>query len=530
MTAPTSVLRFPKRLAGFARDEVGEVLLAGAHDIGEAAQRLDPVGDRMRRPFGPGGARRRRLRPRHRRSRRDQISAPVAGSVEISLFAHDAPALARCSHARGQAGQAGAASHHRVAHPADGGDLGLERRPVVALGDRRPDRLDLVDQHRAGRGVGPIRVGRRALRARRARRASASKAGVAYASPPGTRPPRQSKKKRSIPTARDRSASSSADDELAVLVAPRGATPSRASSRVEQRRLEPRRPAAEQVGQRRRLADQREAAGELRDVPLDRLGLAAEGVEPGMVEIGRGEALVPLGREAPRAIIEALAGDVDIVAVEHAMDEARGDVGGGERRRSRWQTRSNSRAAGGIVAAARRKVVEAIAGQLARCPSASSKKASRWKVPMRIWPWLSRVSTAERVGEGSSPRSSCSPVSNRAKLFDVLTPERLEHLGREHFAHAALERQPPVAVRLHGVVPAALGAEVEQAARDRRATARTGSRARRRGRDCNGGTGGRDSAARAAAGDCRGAARSARNALPLGIVESPARPARPSAG
>ena len=82
---------------------------------------------------------------------------------------------------------------------------------------------------------------------------------------------------------------------------------------------------------------------------------------------------------------------------------------------------------------------------------------------MRMWPWLSRVSTAERVGEGSSPRSSASPVSNRAKLFDVLTPERLEHLGREHFANAALERQAAVGVAAVGRLARALGAEVEQA-------------------------------------------------------------------
>ena len=96
--------------------------------------------------------------------------------------------------------------------------------------------------------------------------------------------------------------------------------------------------------------------------------------------------------------------------------------------------------------------------------SASPKKASRWKVPMRMWPWLSRVSTAERVGEGSSPRSSSSPVSNSAKVFEVLTPERFEHLGREHFADAALQRQPAVGVAAVGRLARALGAEVEQPA------------------------------------------------------------------
>ena len=47
----------PQRLAGFARDQVGQRILFAAHDIDEAAQRFDAIGDRLRGPFGPGGAR-----------------------------------------------------------------------------------------------------------------------------------------------------------------------------------------------------------------------------------------------------------------------------------------------------------------------------------------------------------------------------------------------------------------------------------------------------------------------------------------
>src|SRR4029079_179079 len=71
-------------------------------------------------------------------------------------------------------------------------------------------------------------------------------------------------------------------------------------------------------------------AAHWRMVPLDRLRLPAECVEAVMVEISGRKRRVPLGREAPRAIIEALAGDVDIVAVEDAVDDPRGEVGGGE--------------------------------------------------------------------------------------------------------------------------------------------------------------------------------------------------------
>ena len=96
--------------------------------------------------------------------------------------------------------------------------------------------------------------------------------------------------------------------------------------------------------------------------------------------------------------------------------------------------------------------------------STSPKKASRWKVPMRMWPWLSRVSTAERVGEGSSPRSSCLAGLEQREGLRGVDAERLEHLGREHLAHAALERQPAVGGAAVGRLARALGAEVEQAA------------------------------------------------------------------
>src|SRR5437588_13088837 len=45
---------------------------------------------------------------------------------------------------------------HCPPHPPDRINLVLERLPVVAFRDRRPDALDLVDMHRAGLRVGPI--------------------------------------------------------------------------------------------------------------------------------------------------------------------------------------------------------------------------------------------------------------------------------------------------------------------------------------------------------------------------------------
>ena len=75
-----------------------------------------------------------------------------------------------------------------------------------------------------------------------------------------------------------------------------------------------------------------------------------------------------------------------------------------------------------------------------------------------------RTSTLERVGEGSSPRISASPVSIRLKVLEVSTPSASSISRRQNLAHAALERQPPVAAPRPGRLAAALGAEIEQSA------------------------------------------------------------------
>jgi hypothetical protein len=72
--------------------------------------------------------------------------------------------------------------------------------------------------------------------------------------------------------------------------------------------------------------------------------------------------------------------------------------------------------------------------------SGCSNAASRWKVPIRIWPWLSRTSTADRVGEGSSLRSSGSPVSISEKVLLVSAP------SASSISVASTSRTPPFRV------------------------------------------------------------------------------------
>src|SRR5947208_6498807 len=83
---------------------------------------------------------------------------------------------------------------------------------------------------------------------------------------------------------------------------------------------------------------------------MHRFRLPGEGIESVMVEIGRGEGRVPLGGEAPRAIVEALAGDVDIIAVEYAVDEAGSEIRCGEARGGLTNQVEQPQRAFGIVA------------------------------------------------------------------------------------------------------------------------------------------------------------------------------------
>ncbi len=292
----------------------------------------------MRGPRRPCGARSRHL------------GAGITDLARPDLFAgrgigRDQPAPAtRSGPAFPIAAQlAGCILFHCLAHPPDRFNLVVERLPVIAVRNGRPDRLDLVDMHRAGAGVRPIGVRWRLCPAIQQPGKLAEFVGgigsctrIAAAAPvEEDAVDRLRLGRKGADQARRRSRGRS----LA------GAMPRRRSNGVDQRLLEPSAPAGENLGEQRRLGDQRQAAGELREVPVDRFRLPPERVEPVMVEVSGGEFRLPIGREAPRTVIEAFPGDVDIVAVEDAVDEAGGEVGSRESRQLRWLTRSNSRSA-----------------------------------------------------------------------------------------------------------------------------------------------------------------------------------------
>ena len=184
-----------------------------------------------------------------------------------------------------------------------------------------------------------------------------------------------------------------------------------------------------------------------------------------MVEIGRGEVRVVAGQEAPRAVVEALAGDVDVVRVQHAVDEARGDPLRAHPRHvpaHRFEEGGGARRlllAPGLRQVGADRVVEQPAQPRLVLEEGEALEGADADV---------RVAEPHQHG-GARGRGLVAAHQRLARLDQAeglggLDAERLQHRGRQHLAHAALEREPPVGAARPGRLAAALGAEVEQAA------------------------------------------------------------------
>src|SRR5918993_1342604 len=196
---------------------------------------------------------------------------------------------------------------------------------------------------------------------------------------------------------------------------------------------------------------------------MDRLGLAAERIEPGIIEIRRGELGLPLGREAPRAVIEALAGNRDIVAVEDAVDEARGHVAGGEAGgRGRDEVEQAQRIFGGVFG--RRlavKVLEAIADQAADIVRLAEEREALEGADADVP--VAEPGQDRRAGRrGLVAANQFLARLEQGERLGGVDSECLEHLGGEDFANPALERQPAVRRSAVGGLAGAFGSEVKQ--------------------------------------------------------------------
>lgn len=197
-----------------------------------------------------------------------------------------------------------------------------------------------------------------------------------------------------------------------------------------------RRERLERGDQRVALGDQAQRGGELHHVPMDRLGLAAEGVEAGVIEIGRREGGVPRRGEPPWAIIEAFARHVDIVAVEHAMNRSCRHIARGE---PRGALDDMGEQADGIVGLLGVQIVEDVTDERAhaRFVAFVGEALEAADADMAV---AEAHQHRRPRGEGSSPRTSSSPVSISDSVRLVGT------FSASSISVARISRTPPFSV------------------------------------------------------------------------------------
>ncbi len=193
-------------------------------------------------------------------------------------------------------------------------------------------------------------------------------------------------------------------------------------------------------------AERQQHFGQPRQIPRQRVGLPAEGVEAVLIEIGGGEIGIVARHEAPGTVVEALAGDVDVIGVEHAMHEARGDPVGAGRRHTLGHGRQeffgprivagrgNSRQIGG----------ERIIEQAAQVAGVTEKAEALEGADTH----MAMVQPHQHAG--ARRRWLVVALELFAGLDQAEAPggvdaQGFEHGGRQHLAHAALQRQPAIA-------------------------------------------------------------------------------------
>ena len=193
--------------------------------------------------------------------------------------------------------------------------------------------------------------------------------------------------------------------------------------------------------QRLDLGDQLQATGQLRQVPEHSLRLSGEGVKPALVEVGGGEARLVERQEAPGAIVEAFARDVQIVGVQDAVHETRGDPSGGKASRGLDDRLEQGRR----VACRNVRMVEGADVLHQRldlvAPPEEGRSLKRAEADVA-------VRQAHQHG-GTGGGGLVAALQRLARLDQRKgaaggDPLRLQHGGRQHLAHPALQRQPSV--------------------------------------------------------------------------------------
>src|SRR5258708_3322125 len=184
-----------------------------------------------------------------------------------------------------------------------------------------------------------------------------------------------------------------------------------------------------------------------------------------MVEICGGEFGLPVGCKAPGAIVEAFAGNVDIVAVEHAMDKACRKIGSGEVCGCTADEIKQLERMLPILFAKRFgiEVLEAISGQFPEIVAVAEKgqplKGANPNMP------VAEARQHRGAGRGGfiAALERISSLEKREALRGI-DAKCLEHLSCKQFANAPFQRQPAVGMPAIGRLARTLGAKVKQSA------------------------------------------------------------------
>src|SRR5258706_14389156 len=162
-----------------------------------------------------------------------------------------------------------------------------------------------------------------------------------------------------------------------------------------------------------------------------------------MVEIGGGEPRIPDRCEPPRSIVEALSGHIDVVAVEHAVDEPGRNIAARQPRGSPADMVEQSHRA--ILA---RLLAIEMAEDITKQPPHAVLVAQIGQALKAADADMAMAQTHQygRAGGGGFVATlKLFAGLDQRETARRLDAQRLEHLGRQHLAHAALQRQTAVA-------------------------------------------------------------------------------------
>ena len=181
-----------------------------------------------------------------------------------------------------------------------------------------------------------------------------------------------------------------------------------------------------------------------------------------MIEIGGGEAGIPGRGKAPGAVIEAFAGDVYIVGVEHAVHEAGGHILCRHARRALHRVVNQRRhrcGAAGFGCEMGEAVIDQLRQPLAVLVEGLALEAA-----------IAHVAVIEAHQHGGAGGRGFIAADQLFAGFDDAEraaggdAQRLQHFGGKDFAHCAFQGQAAIAHPAPRRGTAALGAKVHQPA------------------------------------------------------------------